>query len=85
VPLDPALSDLLDTMAASASYVRPAGTDLAGARRSHEADAGGTTAGQDLPPAVTGRAIPHHRLVSRRRVDHGQPRTSANSAVTRSG
>jgi acetyl esterase len=39
LPLDPALSDLLDKMAASASYVRPAGTDLAGARRSHEADA----------------------------------------------
>jgi acetyl esterase/lipase len=39
MPLDPALADLLDTMAASASYVRPAGTDVAGARRSHEADA----------------------------------------------
>jgi len=39
LPLDPALSDLLGTMAASAAYVRPAGTDLAGARRSHEADA----------------------------------------------
>ena len=39
MPLDPALSDLLDKMATSASYVRPAGTDLAGARRSHEADA----------------------------------------------
>ena len=39
MPLDPALADLLDTMAASASYVRPADTDLAGARRSHEADA----------------------------------------------
>ncbi|HEX5302440.1 MAG TPA: alpha/beta hydrolase [Streptosporangiaceae bacterium] len=39
MPLDPALSDLLDKMAASAAYLRPAGTDLAGARRSHEADA----------------------------------------------
>ena len=39
MPLDPALADLLDTMAASASYVRPADTDLAGARQSHEADA----------------------------------------------
>ena len=39
MPLDPALSDLLDKMAASAAYVRPAGTDLAGARQSHEADA----------------------------------------------
>lgn len=39
LPLDPALSDLLDKMATSAAYVRPAGTDLAGARRSHEADA----------------------------------------------
>jgi acetyl esterase len=37
--LDPALADLLDKMATSASYVRPADTDLAGARRSHEADA----------------------------------------------
>ena len=39
MPLDPALADLLDKMAASASYVRPADTDLAGARQSHEADA----------------------------------------------
>lgn len=39
MPLDPALSDLLDKMATSAVYVRPADTDLAGARRSHEADA----------------------------------------------
>jgi len=39
LPLDPALSDLLGTMAASAVYVRPAGTDLAGARQAHEADA----------------------------------------------
>jgi acetyl esterase len=39
MPLDPALADLLDTMAASASYVRPADTNLAGARQSHEADA----------------------------------------------
>ena len=39
MPLDFALSDLLDTMAASAAYVRPADIDLAGARRSHEADA----------------------------------------------
>ena len=40
MPLDPALADLLDKMTTSASYVRPAGTDLAGARQSHEADAG---------------------------------------------
>jgi len=39
MPLDPALADLLDKMATSASYVRPADTDLAGARQSHEADA----------------------------------------------
>src|SRR6185312_6289309 len=39
MPLDPALAGLLDTMSASASYVRPADTDLAGARQSHEADA----------------------------------------------
>ena len=39
MPLDPALADLLDKMTASASYVRPADTDLAGARQSHEADA----------------------------------------------
>jgi hypothetical protein len=39
MPLDPALAGLLDTMSASASYVRPAGTDLAGARQAHEADA----------------------------------------------
>jgi len=39
LPLDSALSDLLDKMAASAVYVRPAGTDLAGARQAHEADA----------------------------------------------
>jgi acetyl esterase len=39
MPLDPALADLLGKMTASASYVRPADTDLAGARRTHEADA----------------------------------------------
>jgi len=39
MPLDPALADLLDKMATSASYVRPGDTDLAGARQSHEADA----------------------------------------------
>jgi acetyl esterase len=39
MPLDPALAGLLDTMAASAAFVRPADTDLAGARQSHEADA----------------------------------------------
>ena len=38
MPLDPALADLLDTMTTSASYVRPADTDLVGARESHEAD-----------------------------------------------
>jgi acetyl esterase len=39
MPLDPALAGLLDTMSASASYVRPVGTDLTGARQAHEADA----------------------------------------------
>ena len=39
MPLDPALADLLDKMTTSTSYVRPADTDLAGARQSHEADA----------------------------------------------
>jgi acetyl esterase/lipase len=39
MPLDPALADLLDKMTTSTSYVRPADTDLTGARQSHEADA----------------------------------------------
>jgi acetyl esterase len=39
MPLDPALADLLDKMATSAAYLRPADTDLAGARQSHESDA----------------------------------------------
>ena len=38
MPLDPALADLLAAMTTSASYTRPADTDLAGARQSHEAD-----------------------------------------------
>jgi acetyl esterase len=38
MPLDPALADLLDKMTTNASFVRPADTDLAGARQSHEAD-----------------------------------------------
>jgi acetyl esterase len=38
MPLDPALADLLGKMTTSSSYVRPADTDLIGARQSHEAD-----------------------------------------------
>jgi len=39
MPLDPALANLLQAMAADPSFTRPTETDIAGARRSHEADA----------------------------------------------
>jgi len=39
MPPDPALADLLETMAGDSSFTRPTETDIAGARISHEADA----------------------------------------------
>ena len=39
MPLDPALANLLATMDVDPSFTRPTETDIAGARRSHEADA----------------------------------------------
>jgi len=39
MPPDPALADLLATMAVDSSFTRPTATDIAGARISHEADA----------------------------------------------
>jgi len=57
MPVDPALADLLASMATDQSYVRPTETDLEGARQSHERDAARFTPLAERAPVAKIRDI----------------------------